>query len=306
VTGLEGIWAALVTPFDVDDRIDEKAFRENIGRLHAAGVHGVYTSDADGEFYALELDEFQTLIDILADETSRLGLPCQAGVSWCNTSGVVARLRHAASRGIQGAHVGHPIYMRMTSESWLRYWHDVRNAVPESFGLVHYNTPKMPNYLVGPDYATLLDQIPNLVGTKYVGADVVEFGALVRHAPTLSHFVGEHSFGFLAPYGATGIYSWFANFNPEYVLAWHAEALAGNWTEVARRQTRMLEFIEASAMLTEGGHEHAAIAKALASASDFLVPTVATRKPYLPIAPERITQWKKIVNDRFADMQWAP
>ena len=45
---LHGVWAAIATPFDEHDRFDEAIFRENIRRVHAAGVHGIYTTDAEG------------------------------------------------------------------------------------------------------------------------------------------------------------------------------------------------------------------------------------------------------------------
>jgi len=293
------------TPFDEDDRFDEDIFRENLRRFAAAGVHGVYTTDADGEFYAVELDEFRQIVDVLADETERLSLPCQVGVSWSHTAGIVARLRHCADRGIRGAHVGHPTYMEMTRQSWLGFWQDVADAVPDDFGLIHYDTPKMPNYLVGADYACLCDVVPNLVGTKYVRSDVVEFAGLVRGAPSLAHFVGDQAYGFFAPYGAAGLYSWFANFNPRFLLAWHADVVAGRWPEVVRRQERMLAFIEATGPLVSGGYEHAAIGKAIASGSDFLVPAPRTRRPYLPIPRERIDRWSTDIRDRFADLCWS-
>lgn len=302
---LAGIWAAVPTPFDDDDRFDEGVFRENLRRLAAAGVHGVYTTDADGEFYALELDEFRHVVDALADEADRLSLPCQVGVSWSHTAGIVDRLRHCVQLGIRGAHVGHPTYMEMTEKSWLGFWQDVAAAVSEDFELVHYNTPKMPNYLIGIDYARLCDLVPNLVGTKHVRSDVVEFGGLVRHAPSLAHFVGEQAYGFLAPYGAAGIYSWFANFNPRWLLEWHADVVAGRFPEVVRRQQRMLEFIEATEGLIAGGHQHAAIGKAIASGSDFLVAAPRTRRPYLPIPEETIERWKLHVYRHFPDMCWT-
>jgi len=150
-TPLHGVWAAVTTPFDADERFDEPVLRENLRRLAAAGVHGVYTTDADGEFYAVELDEFERIVDVFADETARLGLPAQVGVSWSSTDGIVRRLRHCVARGIGGAHVGHPTYMPMTRDAWLGFWDDLAAAVPEEFQLVHYNTPKMPNLLRGPD-----------------------------------------------------------------------------------------------------------------------------------------------------------
>jgi len=104
---LSGVWAALSTPFDASDRFDEEAFRENVRRLAAAGVHGAYTTDSDGEFYAIEFDEYRRIIDVFADESQRLGLPTQVGVTWSHTRGIVDRLQYAAERGILGAHVGH-------------------------------------------------------------------------------------------------------------------------------------------------------------------------------------------------------
>src|SRR5512138_561378 len=111
---LRGIWAAIATPFDEHARFDESVFRENIRRLAAAGVHGIYTTDADGEFYAIELEEFKQIIGVFADETQKLGIPTQVGVTWSNTRGIIDRLQFAASRGILGAHVAHPFFMPMS------------------------------------------------------------------------------------------------------------------------------------------------------------------------------------------------
>src|SRR5918999_525945 len=113
---LHGVWAAIATPFDEDDRFDEGVLRENMRRLHAAGVHGIYTTDSDGEFYAIELDEYRRIVDAFSDEAQRLGIPTQVGVTWSHTQGMIERLRYAAERGILGAHVGHTFFMPMTPE----------------------------------------------------------------------------------------------------------------------------------------------------------------------------------------------
>ncbi len=111
---LHGVWAAIATPFDADDRFDEGVFRENVRRLgakspltslfqrggHSAGVHGIYTTDSDGEFYAIEIDEFRAIVAAFADEARKLGIATQVGVTWSNTSGMLDRLRFAADQGI--------------------------------------------------------------------------------------------------------------------------------------------------------------------------------------------------------------
>lgn len=303
-SNLHGVWAAIATPFDDHDRFDTDTLRENMRRLHAAGVHGIYTTDSDGEFYAIELDEYRRIVDVFADEAQRLGVPTQVGVTWTNTQGMVDRLRYAAERGILGAHVGHPYFMPMSPESYRVYWEDVQNAVPEWFALIHYNTPRVHNYQRGPDYAILQRDIPNLVGTKHVGANFPEFMTLMQDAPGLSHFTSEHAFTPYSMFGARGIYSWFVNYNAPYMAAWYEEMRAGNWEAAKLRQERMHAFMRASEILYEGGNLHGILGKAIAACSPFLLTNNRTRRPYLPVREETIAACRRILDEDFADMRW--
>jgi len=302
---LSGVWAAVATPFDDDDHFDEGVFRENLRRLAAAGIDGAYTTDSDGEFYAIELDEFRSIVDVFADECEHLGLSNQVGVTWSNTKGVVDRLRHAVDRGIKGAHVGHPFFMPMTPDSVLRFWGDVQEAVPESFGLVHYNTRRCPNYLLPADYRDLVRRTPSLVGTKHTGWNFHEFSTLTETVPELAHFVSEHVFTPFALFDARGIYSWFANFNARYMVDWWAEIVTGQWQPAVRRQRRMDAFIREVMAVFGGegeGNLHGIIGKAVTATSPFLVPANTTRRPYLPISEDRIETFRTRVHDAFPDL----
>lgn len=300
---LHGVWAAIATPFDESNRFDEGIFRENIRRLHAAGVHGVYTTDSDGEFYAIELDEFKQVVKVFADETQRLHFPTMVGVTWCNTQGMVDRLQYAAAQGILGAHVGHPFFMPMTPESYRIFWEDMQQAIPDWFALVHYNTPRVHNYRRGPDYVELLD-IPNLVGTKHVGSDFPEFLTLMACVPQLSHFTGEHAMTPYMMFGARGVYSWFVNFNPRYMLDWYDDVNNGRWEQAKHRQERLHAFGQAKAILEGSGNLHGIVGKAMTAASPFLVGANRTRRPYLAILDERVGQFRRIVEEQFPDMIW--
>jgi 4-hydroxy-tetrahydrodipicolinate synthase len=301
---LRGVWTAISTPFDENDRFDEAIFRENIRRLHAAGVHGVYTTDSDGEFYAIELEEFKRIVTVFADETQRLNMPAQVGVTWCNTQGMLDRLSFAASRGILGAHVGHPFFMPMTPESYKAFWQDLRHAVPDWFALVHYNTPRVHNYQLGPDYAVLAQDVPNLIGSKHVGSSVPEFLTLMACAPQLSHFTGEHAMTPFSMLGACGVYSWFANFNAAYMVEWYEDLSSGRWKEAVARQQRMHAFILATSVLLGTGNLHGIVGKAVTAASAFLVPANRTRRPYLPIPDQTVQQFRRLTEEQFPDLCW--
>lgn len=303
---LHGVWAAMATPFSDDGRLDLGILRENVRRLHAGGVHGIYTTDADGEFYALEIDEFRALVTAFGEECRSLGVPSQVGCTWLHTAGVVERLRICADVGVLGAHVGHPVFIPMNRPSLMEFWRDLTAAVPDWFAFIHYNTPRCPNLLRGADYAELASSVPNLVGVKLVGSDFAEFVDAVSHAPDLSFFVSEQVFAPFFPYGARGIYSWFANMNAPYLCDWYDELESGDWSAAARRQRRLNEFSTAAQDLRAEGNMHAVLNKARAAASDFLVPSNRTRAPYLAVSDDRVAEFRSMVEKEFSDLVWRP
>jgi dihydrodipicolinate synthase/N-acetylneuraminate lyase len=299
---LRGIWAAIPTPFNETGGLDLGVFRENIRRLHAGGVDGIYTTDADGEFYGIELDEFRRLVTVLGEECRRLGVPTQAGCTWANTAGTIDRLRSCADAGILGAHVGHPFFMPMDRRSLSAFWAAIGDAVPDHFALIHYATPRCPNRLTGADYAIVSGRVPNLVGVKFTGSDFSEFLDLTTKAPGLSYFVSEKVFAPFYPYGARGIYTWFANANAPYLRDWYRELQANQWQQAARRQRRLHEFSAAAQELRDDGYLHGILNKARAAASDFLVPNNRTRAPYLPVPDDQVARFRKEARENFPDL----
>jgi dihydrodipicolinate synthase/N-acetylneuraminate lyase len=288
------------------DRFDAGMLRENLRRLAAAGVHGAYTTDSDGEFYAIELDEYRQIVDAFADEAQRLGLPTQVGVTWSHTRGIVDRLRYAAGRGILGAHVGHPIYMDMTPDSFRQFWADVSGAVPETFGLIHYNSARMPHLLGPADYVRLAAEVPNLVGSKHTGRSFPDFLSLVQTTPQLAHFTLDDVLVPYVMFGARGNYSWFVNFNPAYALAWYEHCVAGRWAEAKHCQERFHRFLRLKREVIGAQTYHGIANKAVAAASDFLVPHPRTRRPYLPVPDEVIRRFRQRVEDALPDLIWRP
>lgn len=46
---LRSVWAGVPTSWGADGRLDEEAFGENVLRLYASGVPGVFTTVTSGE-----------------------------------------------------------------------------------------------------------------------------------------------------------------------------------------------------------------------------------------------------------------
>jgi 4-hydroxy-tetrahydrodipicolinate synthase len=303
---LHGIWAAIHTPFHDDGRIDFDTLRENIRRLHGAGVHGIYTTDSDAEFYAIELDEFRQLAGVFAAECVRLNFPSMMGVTWINTEGVAQRLKVAAERGIMGAHVGFPFWMPLNEPSRLQYWRDVSDAVPDRFALIHYNTARQQHVLAGADYRALQEIFPKVAGAKYPqnGADV--FADVTTQAPELSFFVAEPV---LAPFyllGARGCNSWITGYNPKYMLDLWDDLTNARWDAALAKNRRIVAFAAmAGSTLTETGNHHGILTKAIAAASPFLVHgNRFSRKPYMPVSDAACAAFKRRAAEEFPDMAY--
>jgi 4-hydroxy-tetrahydrodipicolinate synthase len=98
-TNLCGVWAAVPTPWDAEGRLAEGMLERNIDRYAAHGINGVYTTDSDGEFYAIELDEFRRLVAVFARAMHGAGLAAAVGVTWSHTAGIVDRIKVALDAG---------------------------------------------------------------------------------------------------------------------------------------------------------------------------------------------------------------
>ena len=192
----------------------------------------------------------------------------------------------------------------MTDASFLQFWRDVSDAVPEGFGLIEYNTPRQPHVLQGEEFRRLGEEFPKLVGVKYVHDEVDGFIASRQAAPDLAFFSGETVLTAFGRHGARGTYSWMAAYNPRFMLDWWEDIEQGRWDEAARKNRRLLEFATAAkGHLRESGNLHGIIGKAIAAASPFLVETTwETRKPYLPVSRAAWDRFKRVADEEFADL----
>ena len=64
---LTGILPALVTPFDINDAIDFKAFEQLLTFLRNTGVSGWVPCGSTGEYYAMTADERAEVLKFVAD-----------------------------------------------------------------------------------------------------------------------------------------------------------------------------------------------------------------------------------------------
>ena len=288
-----GIWAGVTMPWDDQGTFDEDTYAENIDRIISAGVHGVYTTGSTGEFYALEYDEFCTMVDIQVEACGKAGMKLQVGCCADATRKTIKLLEYVAGKPEVGAaQVNIPYWMELTDRELLQFFKDLHSACPH-MPLVHYNIPRAKRFLTGEDYLRILDVAPSLVGVKFTFAGS-HFGQLqdaLRLTPHLSYFVAETLLVSAMQLGARGCYSSLVFTNPSLVLDMYNKAAHDEWNNAVVMQQRAAKFFAdaASFILDRGeGCIDPVFDKGLAVASGCALGHQRCRAPYIGWSDETV------------------
>ena len=113
---LQGMWAGPPVPWTGDDRFAEDAYRRDVAKCCAGGVPGVYTGGSTGEFYAMDLDEFQTVTAATIEVCRESGTPVQIGCTSTYTGGAVRRARFAQRLGADAIQVALPFWFALSDD----------------------------------------------------------------------------------------------------------------------------------------------------------------------------------------------
>jgi dihydrodipicolinate synthase/N-acetylneuraminate lyase len=278
--------------------LDLGVLERNLERLVSVPVDGIYTTDSDGEFYAIEIDTFRELAQSFAKGMSQTSLPAAMGVTWSHTEGIVERMRIALDCGITAFHVAFPFWMPLAPSDMPRFWEDLARAVPNA-RWIHYNTPRGHRVLSGKDYSRLHQDYPEqFVGTKLGTGNVLELVECLSQAPEVSHFTVEYTTVPGMMWGAKGVCSYWVNTLPKWTRKMMDHCLSGEWEEAMGMQKRLLVWeARHTAFLRQAGFLHGILGKTRGALSGFLEDSGQTRPPYYPIPEELKDRYRKAFNE---------
>ena len=162
---LRGIWAATLTPFTADLRLDEAGWRRNLHHWYRGlGIAGLFVNGKQGEFYAMSLEERKRAAELAVEEK---GGGVMVSCSDQSLDTVVELARNAQTIGADyivvhtpllyfGAHTGDTIY---------NYYRHIAERVDIAIAL--WNQPPDCGYLLEPEVCLRLAELPNVVAIKY-------------------------------------------------------------------------------------------------------------------------------------------
>ena len=175
-----GIIPALVTPLTKDDRLNENALRRLTEHVIRGGVHGVFATGSQGEFWAFSMEEKKRAWEVVVEETNGR-VPVYAGTAAVTTREAVALTQLAEQVGVDAVSVLTPFFVNPNEDELYEHYRAI--AASTRLPVVLYTNPdrtmvKMPTGLV-----SRLAKIDNIVGIKDSSGDLTLSSDYIRTTP---------------------------------------------------------------------------------------------------------------------------
>jgi 4-hydroxy-tetrahydrodipicolinate synthase len=162
---LRGVWAATLTPFTPDLRLDEAGWRRNLRHWYRdLGIAGLFVNGKQGEFYAMTVEERKRTAELAVEEK---GGGVMVSCSDQSLDTVVELARHAQTIGADYIVVHTPLlyFGAHTSDTIFNYYRSIAEQV--DIGITLWNQPPDCGYLLEPEVCLRLAELPNVVAIKY-------------------------------------------------------------------------------------------------------------------------------------------
>jgi 4-hydroxy-tetrahydrodipicolinate synthase len=162
---LRGIWAAALTPFTQDLRLDEGGWRKNVRHWYRdLGVAGLFVNGKQGEFYAMTLGERKRTAELAVAEK---GGGVMVSCSDQSLETVVELAKHAQAIGADYIVVHTPLlyFGAHTGDTLFNYYRHIAEQL--DIGIALWNQPPDCGYLLEPEVCLRIAELPNVVAIKY-------------------------------------------------------------------------------------------------------------------------------------------
>ena len=237
---LRGSLTALVTPFQKDGRLDEKAFRAFVEWQIAEGTTGLVPVGTTGESPTLSHDEHRSVVRTCV-EVATGRVPVVAGAGSNNTEEAVGLVKYAEEVGADAVLVVTPYYNKPTQRGL--YAHFAAVAKATSLPIIIYNIPPRSVIDMTPEtMGRLAHDFKNIAGVKDATGKVERVSEQrITCGKDFIQLSGEDAsaLGFNA-HGGHGCISVTSNVAPRLCAEFQAATLAGDYDKALLLQDKLM------------------------------------------------------------------
>ena len=240
---LEGVYPAILTPFDENGQFNDKAYEKFIDHLYGKGVHGLYVCGVSGEGLMMRPEERERVAEVAVKSSQGRGHVI-VHVGCGNTTDSVRLARHASRIGASAVGCLAPYTNQYGLEALRAHFMAVRDAAQPLPFLLYY-TPQIAASLNSYRMLECLLDLPGIAGVKFTGTDAGELAVAIferKKRQTVLSGVDEMFVATLLM-GAHGAIASFINVVPELFVDIYNLARNGRWNEASEQQRRLVEII---------------------------------------------------------------
>lgn len=165
----KGVFPALLTPFDREGKVNDKAVADLIELNVAKGVDGFYVGGSTGEGLLLTVEERKQLFRAAAKANSgRTTMIAHVGTI-C-TEHAVDMARCAQAEGYDAISAVAPYYYAFGYDAVKQYYSEIADSV--DLPMIIYNFPAANGFQFTKEYAEEFFRNPKFIGIKHTNADL--------------------------------------------------------------------------------------------------------------------------------------
>lgn len=172
---LNGLLAALVTPFTSSDAVDKAALTRLIDRMFKGGARGIVPLGGTGEYTALSPTERRQVAEWSVEAADGRG-PVVAGVLSPGYAEALAAAKDCQAAGVDAIMLLTPFYAIGAQAGVMDYMRRLRQQI--DIPIVLYEIPARTNVSLAPDSIARLAEDGTAIGIKYSNYDVPRFARL--------------------------------------------------------------------------------------------------------------------------------
>jgi len=220
---LVGIVVSMPTFCDQDHKLLLDRQRKHIRWLIAQGLREgsavLMAAGGLGEGYFLSTEEFQSIVDVLAEE-ARGEVPTMVGIFELSARAAADKARYAARAGIDFIQLAPPHYMVPSQDDVFGHYRYVNDAA--DIGIMAYNIPwamPAPGFELTANLLERFSELENVVGIKWASFDINHYCRILRiFAERFSFIDNQITFSLGFRLGARGFIYYYANAAPRLAL----------------------------------------------------------------------------------------
>lgn len=240
---LKGIFTALLTPFDADNKINDAVLKKLITYNLNKGVDGFYVDGTTAETFLMTLDERKHVLSVAMEE-ARGKCTMIAHVGSIATDHAIELAKHAEGLGYDVISAIPPFYYKYTFEEIKKYYFEIANAV--NLPMLIYNMPNFSGVTFTFENFDAFLSDERFIGVKFTSNDLYLMEKLRRAYPNKVIFNGyDEIFISGLAMGADGAIGSTFNFMAEKFIQMKENWQANNIEEARKIQHNANRIIDA-------------------------------------------------------------